>query len=634
MPAAFGGVQQARHGEDATGIARLRKCSSAITELRRQHRWEEAIRVLKGARVSGLRVNLVTYGGVIATCSKAGRWAPACAFLGELVRGGLEPNTIACNAAISACSSEGCWPVATAMIRDMQRARHAVDSITINAGVSACSMDGQWERAVRLCSKMHRRATRPDVVSYNAAIKACEVGRCWGPPLALLEEMAAGDVVPDTTTYNVALSAFEKAQQWKSALMCLEDMLRGGFEPDRIAFTTVATACERCRELTAAVKVAMKLAVPRPPGRAAATSDRPRQPAQQPASSVRSALAAGGYAQREDVDAPVFQHVSVMLPEVVEAFAAADLAEGAIVVDCTLGGAGHSEALLEQCPGVRLLGIDRDERALEAAGARLRRFGHERVRLMRGDFGDVSTHIRSSGWCDGASQVAGILADLGVSSPQLDCPERGFSFRADGPLDMRMDGGASGTRPAAWYLAHLGVSELAAHLSDLGEEPHADAIARCLVEEQPQTTVAAANLVKACVLEEAGPEHATTSRNIHPATRTFQALRMLVNGELDSIRSLLAAAPASLAVGGLFCVISFHSLEDRLVRKCIAGDDRRWAPDDAQPGPATGRVSRSNALSAPFVAAGGREGTRPSDEEVSRNPRSRSARLRIAVRRA
>ncbi|CAE8647908.1 unnamed protein product, partial [Polarella glacialis] len=241
-----------------------------------------------------------------------------------------------------------------------------------------------------------------------------------------------------------------------------------------------------------------------------------------------------------------FVHASVLLDEVVEAFVAAELGPGSLVVDCTLGGGGHSEALLQQLPQIRLLGIDRDPLALEAAGRRLARFG-ARVELAHGNFADIRKLLLQSSLLHASMQpgrsksktasCSGILADLGVSSPQLDLPERGFSFRAQGPLDMRMDPSDPDVKPAAWYLENLSASQLAGHIQELGGEDSAfaKAVAEKLTLLRPRTTLEAAKIVE----EQAGLLRAPVQdpsgrQSVHPATKTFQALRILVNGELES----------------------------------------------------------------------------------------------------
>ena len=396
------------------------------------------------------------------------------------------------------------------------------------------------------------------------------------------DRLSASGLPADAISFNTALGACERGGQWEQALDVLRRMASDGLRPGPIAFGVVASACERGGALGAGVRLAVQLATGR-------SLERARE-----SESVKVDAQAGGD----------FRHASVLLDEVVEAFAAADLQDGGVIVDCTLGGAGHSAALMERLPGCRLLGIDQDTVALKAAGERLARFG-DRVRLAHGNFGDIAAHVAAAGMGGGPS-VVGILADLGVSSPQLDVASRGFSFRADGPLDMRMDASNPKVRPASWYVANLALEELAREISVLGDEEHADEIARRLKEAQPETTLAAARLIEDCVPREAG------GRSVHPATRTFQALRILVNGELTVLERLLAEAPRLLAPGGLLSLITFHSLEDDLVRRCMRGDLSRDLP----------QAGRRGAAAPPFVPAGGREGVRPTAEEIAANPRS------------
>ncbi|MBM5822757.1 MAG: 16S rRNA (cytosine(1402)-N(4))-methyltransferase RsmH [Cyanobacteria bacterium K_Offshore_surface_m2_011] len=292
-----------------------------------------------------------------------------------------------------------------------------------------------------------------------------------------------------------------------------------------------------------------------------------------------------------------FAHVPVLADAVQEGLAplAALLAErpaGGVLIDCTLGGGGHSALLLEAHPALRLVGLDRDPAARVNAAAALARFG-DRVRIEPANFAD---HLP-------AEPALAVLADLGVSSPQLDEPTRGFSFRAPGPLDMRMD--PDGGETAAELIDRLEESALADLIHAYGEERLSRRIARRLVAERPwsgsgRTTADLAYAVAGCF-----PPKARHGR-IHPATRTFQALRIAVNDELGALDRLLERAPDWLVPGGLLAVISFHSLEDRRVKTAFLSDPRLE------------RLTRK-----PLVA---------SEEEEQANPRSRSAKLRVARR--
>lgn len=274
---------------------------------------------------------------------------------------------------------------------------------------------------------------------------------------------------------------------------------------------------------------------------------------------------------------------------------------GALLVDGTVGLGGHSAALLEAAPEARLLGIDRDPSALEAAAARLAGFG-ERVRLVHGNAADWRAHVDAADM----GRPAALLLDLGVSSPQLDRPERGFSFRQDGPLDMRMD--PTSGRTAAQLLDRMGAEELADVLFHYGEERHARRIARHLVESHRRvpirTTRALAEAVVAAI-----PAGARRPGPDHPARRTFQALRIAVNDELGSLTQALAGGIGMVAEGGRLVVISFHSLEDRIVKRAF-----RAGHDDGTLALITRR---------PAVAGAA---------ERRDNPRARSAKLRAAER--
>lgn len=292
-----------------------------------------------------------------------------------------------------------------------------------------------------------------------------------------------------------------------------------------------------------------------------------------------------------------FEHQTVLLREAVSLLRPG---VGRVIVDGTLGGGGHAEALLEA--GAEVVGVDRDPRALAAASERLSRFGGA-FRAVKGDFGDLAHLVDRP--------VHGVLLDLGVSSPQLDEAGRGFSFQVEGPLDMRM--GEEGPT-AAELIESTPVDELERIIREYGEERFAGRIARVLKETRPQTTLAAAEAVKRAVPRAAWP------KKIHVATRTFQALRMAVNHELSSLERALAALPEALEVGGVAAVITFHSLEDRAVKRAFRDLEGRCT---CPPGlPVCGCGARGTF--APVT----RRPITASEEEIARNPRARSAHLR------
>lgn len=295
-----------------------------------------------------------------------------------------------------------------------------------------------------------------------------------------------------------------------------------------------------------------------------------------------------------------FVHATVLRDEVVSLL---NPAAGRRLVDATLGAGGHAEALLDR--GAEVIGVDRDP--LAVAAARVRLGGRPGFRALQGRASELEALLGPLGLLP----VDGVLLDLGVSSPQLDTPERGFSFQTDGPLDMRM--GAEG-ETAAELIARLDASELAEVLRALGEEPFARPIARALKAAQPQTTVAAVEAVKRAVPRKAWP------KRIHVATRTFQALRMAVNDELGELDRVLAALPGLLSTGGRAAVIAFHSLEDRRVKDAFRTLEGRCTCPPGLPVCVCGAQGSFRVLTRRAVQA--------SEAEQEQNPRSRSARLR------
>ncbi len=307
-------------------------------------------------------------------------------------------------------------------------------------------------------------------------------------------------------------------------------------------------------------------------------------------------------------------HLPVMVDE---AIAALSPMPGSLQIDATVGSGGHAERILEaSTPDGRLVGLDADRAAIARARARLARFG-DRVVLREANFADMAEVAPAAGF----SEVDGVLFDLGLSSDQLADPGRGFSFRSDAVLDMRFD--ISHGTPAHELLAGLPADELAAIFRRYGEEPFAGRIARAVVAERGDPRTATGTGL-ATLVERVTPRGAR--RRIHPATRVFQALRIAVNRELESLERGLAGALGLLRPGGRLVVISYHSLEDRIVKRFFAAERRGCTCPPELPVCVCGRRPRLRLV--------GRQPQRPTPEETNRNPRSRSARLRAAERSA
>jgi 16S rRNA (cytosine1402-N4)-methyltransferase len=307
-----------------------------------------------------------------------------------------------------------------------------------------------------------------------------------------------------------------------------------------------------------------------------------------------------------------FSHLPVMAREVVELFLAVP---GGMIVDCTVGGGGHSAVLLDARPDVHVLGIDRDVDAVDAARFRLARFG-DRATVVHGGFEQLGRLVERHGE---GERAMGILMDLGVSSAQLDRPERGFSYRFDAPLDMRMDAKQSLT--ATEVVNGYDEAQLAAVISQYGEERFARRIAHAIVAARP--VLSTRELAE--VVRDAIPA-ATRRRGPHPARRTFQAIRMEVNRELPNLGDGLDESVHVIGPRGRVLVLAYHSLEDRMVKERFG----RWAGDEAA------RDIPAKLPVAPKVDALVRVLTRrplrPSADEVAANPRAESARLRAVER--
>ena len=309
-----------------------------------------------------------------------------------------------------------------------------------------------------------------------------------------------------------------------------------------------------------------------------------------------------------------FAHEPVLADEVVALLAPRD---HGVYVDGTVGGAGHAARILAAAPGAHVVGVDRDPSALQASEIALAPFAG-RARLVHGAFAELPRILAEHG----IARVDDIVLDLGVSSPQLDVAGRGFSFTRPGPLDMRMDPTHGAT--ALDVLRRTPVDELADLIATLGEERHAKKIARqikeALAADRLHTTVDLATLIASAV-----PIAEQRKSKIHPATRTFQALRIAVNGEIEQLEQFLAAFPDLLAPGGRCAIIGFHSLEDRLVKHRFR--DLAWT--SSLPPQLAGRAGERVA---PVCELLTRKAAVATDAEIERNPRARSARLRACER--
>jgi 16S rRNA (cytosine1402-N4)-methyltransferase len=289
---------------------------------------------------------------------------------------------------------------------------------------------------------------------------------------------------------------------------------------------------------------------------------------------------------------PKATHQPVLVEEVAEFL---NVRPGGVYIDATVGGGGHAQTILGRLASGRLLGIDRDPMALAVAKERLAPFG-SKVALMQGNFGDIDMLHRASA----LPAADGVVADLGLSSMQLADASRGFSFNIEGPLDMRMDPATETS--AADLVNYSSERELADLIFKFGEERRSRRIARAIMRARPfRTSTELAQVVTRAIPSRPGPHQ------IHPATRTFMALRLAVNRELENLEQLLAKVLSIMSLGGRVAVISFHSLEDRLVKQSFAA----WQ-----------REGRATVLTRKVV--------RPGEHEFNSNPRSRSAKLRVA----
>lgn len=305
-------------------------------------------------------------------------------------------------------------------------------------------------------------------------------------------------------------------------------------------------------------------------------------------------------------------HIPVLLDECIRYL---NIKPEGVYVDGTLGMGGHSEAILRRLTTGRLISIDRDELAIERASERLRDYS-DRLTIVHGNFRDLGEILDEQG----VEAVDGMLFDLGVSSPQLDEGSRGFSYMLDAPLDMRMD---KSDNIDAWFIVNRWPEDkIVRILRDYGEERHAARIAKAIAsrreEREIETTSELVEIIKGAM-----PAAALREKQ-HPAKRSFQAIRIAVNDELGAVETLMETAPDRLKVGGRLCVISFHSLEDRIVKNAIHSRENGCTCPREAPVCTCGFVQTLRSVTRKPITAGG--------EELELNPRSRSAKLRVAER--
>ncbi len=304
-----------------------------------------------------------------------------------------------------------------------------------------------------------------------------------------------------------------------------------------------------------------------------------------------------------------FHHVSVLLEECIQGLA---IKPDGIYVDGTLGGAGHSSRIAAKLTTGRLIGIDRDNVALEAAAERLRPF-EDRVTLVHANFCDMDQALQGLG----IDKVDGVLLDLGVSSPQLDDGQRGFSYMTDAPLDMRMNG--EDTRDARQIVNTWSYEELKRILYDYGEERFAPRIAAAICRRREQAPIET-TLELVDVIKSAMPASALREKQ-HPAKRSFQAIRIAVNDELGAVETVMKKAVPLLNPGGRLAVITFHSLEDRIVKNAMAEAAKGCTCPPSFPVCVCGKKPQVRIVTRKPIVSG--------EEELERNPRARSAKLRI-----
>jgi len=552
----------------------VQRCTAALRSLAGARLWVRALALLAEMRRRGPQPNVICYNAALAACSRAPAADSAIALLREISCMRLAPDTISYNATITACGRGHRWHVALALLEELSCQHVDASVATFGAAISACERVSRWEDALELLRGTRHAAIDPNVFIYSSAINACGRGRCWEVALRLYDEARQSLLMLDTITYNCAISACSKGFQWEWTLVLLSDLLLCKLEPDSLTLSTVAGACAAGRARELAAELHPKAHWPREVGTLWV------QEKKQEACQV---FAADGGDSGDGSSTPLAVpipsvdnhepdrfdiargrangHAPVLCEPVVEALVEAGGLDGAYA-DCTFGRGGHTRALLARLsPRGRVFAFDVDP----AAVAEARRLAARDPRLepLHRPFGELADALPAG------VQLAGALADLGVSSPQLDQGHRGFSVLADGPLDLRMNPRVG--IPAAEWLAGVSAEELAWVLREYGEDGDpllaariAQAVAARVRRQPPlirtRQLSEVVRAVKTNVAENAFEQ---------PARLTFQAIRTHLNNEFQQLERLVGAALERLAVGGRLAIICFKRPEVATARRVL-----------------------------------------------------------------
>ncbi|CAK9030308.1 Ribosomal RNA small subunit methyltransferase H (16S rRNA m(4)C1402 methyltransferase) (rRNA (cytosine-N(4)-)-methyltransferase RsmH) [Durusdinium trenchii] len=506
----------------------LPRCTSALRQMAGAREWQNATALLEEMWRQGPWPDATCLNAGIGACARAAAWQAALSLLEVMPTAGLERNYISFNATITACARARHWEVSLQLLNAMEENQIASSPATLGAAVSACERGSHWPGALHLLDEGWQKGPEPNVLALSAAMNACGQGQRWDLSLHLLHEAAERSVEIDGITFNCALGACARARRWEEALVLLSDMESLKLAPDEVTHKMVNTAV-----LDLGVSASELLS----------GEDKARL-SRQPS------------ADRAALDGRVYGHLPILCDEVVQALQP-DTYRKPIFVDATFGRGGHSRRLLE-VPEATVFALDLDPSAVSEA----RRLASIEPRLMpvHAAFGDLIQVLPP------ATELQGLLADLGVSSPQLDQKHRGFSPIEDGPLDMRMNPRKG--IPASEWLDNVTPEELAWVLCSYGEDRDpflAARLAEAICAKRPlQRTIELAEVVADVKAKTVG-----SSPFQQPARLVFQAIRSHLNQELQELEKLLGAAFQLLMPGGRAVIVCFKGAEVAAVRSWL-----------------------------------------------------------------
>eukprot|EP00930_Biecheleria_cincta_P043738 TRINITY_DN30017_c0_g1_i1.p1 TRINITY_DN30017_c0_g1~~TRINITY_DN30017_c0_g1_i1.p1 ORF type:complete len:715 (-),score=102.39 TRINITY_DN30017_c0_g1_i1:180-2324(-) len=645
----------------------LRRCASALRSLAGARDWQRAVTLVAEMVDMKLQTDAVCQNAAIAGCARAAAWQFAVALLAAMPGSCLQADVISYNASITACARAKYWEIGLQLFTEMTR-QHGLRASPASwgAAIGACERGSAWQGSLQLLDDAQKNDFEPNLMATSAAITSCGRGSRWDLSIRILDNAKKKGLPLDVITYNCALGACNRARRWESSVALLSDMEVSHVQPDSISyklagaafpgtdvdFQRQGTAATFLRDASSSADDRLQSVVHRTDSTEGSDCSRERAVASLPPGSVvrevRNCQIASDLpssaatpfqtatdawsSERSGFNCRAAGHAPVLSQSVVEALVARGCVAGTFA-DCTFGRGGHTRAILQALPAeAKLLAFDVDPSAISEA----RRLAASDPRLLpvHRPFGDLEQVLIQ--W-DATCELAGVLADLGVSSPQLDQKHRGFSPIEDGPLDLRMNPFVG--IPASEWLASVSAEELAWVLHAYGED--ADPILAARLAEAVVARARMGNLRRTTQLAEivAAVKQQTggCSPFEQPARLTFQAIRSHLNQEFQQIHQLLSVMFPRLAFGGRAVIICFKRAEVALVRNWLRQHDeynpstvQEWTQErlsEAYP------LSRKTLQEQHWCAAETRPPIVPSSAELRSNTRARSARALVLEKR-